>query len=389
MTGEGSRRPGRRRRARGPTAARVAAAVLAVVQIAGPGPASAEPEAEPEAEPQSEPQAQPHAADPADPLRRPGEVRLRNIRQLTFGGENAEAYFSPDGSEVVFQSTRPPYRCDQIFRMRVDGGEPTLVSTGRGRTTCAYFLADGARVLYSSTHAAGDACPPPPDRSRGYTWELHPEYDIFVRDPGGALAPLTTTPGYDAEATVSPRGDRVVFTSLRSGDLDLWSMRPDGSDLQRLTTTLGYEGGAFYSPDGSEIVFRAHIPSTPEEEAEYRALLAESRIRPLALSLYVMNADGSDPRLVLDNGAANFAPYWLPDGERILFASNLHDPRGRDFDLYLIGKDGTGLERVTWNEGSFDGFPVFSPDGGRLIFASNRSNRSPGETNLFLAEWVE
>jgi Tol biopolymer transport system component len=323
-----------------------------------------------------------------DTLRLAEETHLRNVRQLTFGGENAEAYFSPDGGELVFQSTRPPFECDQIFRMPVAGGDPVLVSTGEGRTTCAYFMPDGESILYASTHPGAAACPPPPDRSKGYVWALYPEFDIFVRRPDGGLRRLTDTPGYDAEATVSPRGDRIVFTSTRDGDIDLYSMKPDGTDVRRLTDRAGYDGGAFYSADGSEIVFRAGYPATPEERADYAELLTNHLIRPGKLSLYVMKADGSDQRLVLENGAANFAPYFFPDGERIVFSSNLGDPKGRNFDLYLIRKDGTGLERVTWNP-TFDGFPMFSPDGKRLVFASNRNNRAPNDTNVFIADWVE
>jgi len=322
----------------------------------------------------------------ADTLRAAGEVHLRAVRQLTFGGENAEAYFSPDGHELVFQSTRAPYACDQIFRMPVEGGDARLVSNGKGRTTCAYFLPDGRSVLYASTFLGSEDCPPPADFSQGYVWSLFPDYDIFVRDEEDGLVRLTDTPGYDAEATVSPSGDRIVFTSLRSGDLDLYSMNLDGTDVRRLTDRLGYDGGAFYSPDGKEIVFRAQVPSTEEERKDYLDLLRQNRIRPGVLDLYVMNADGSDRRTVLANGAANFAPYFFPDGERIIFCSNLHNPDGRNFDLFMIRKDGTGLEQVTHHE-AFDGFPMFSPDGKLLVFASNRNQKERGETNVFLAEW--
>jgi Tol biopolymer transport system component len=324
-----------------------------------------------------------------DTLRAPGEAHLANLRQLTFGGENAEAYFSPDGTELVFQSTRPPFACDQIFRMPVAGGDPELVSTGLGRTTCAYFMPDTASVLYASTHLGSEDCPPRPDYSSGYVWPVYPDFDIFVRDAArDTLIRLTEHPGYDAEATVSPRGDRIVFTSMRSGDLDLYSMNLDGTGVLRLTREPGYDGGAFFSPDGTEIVYRAHHPSTAAEQRDYRDLLDRNLIRPGTLNLYVMNADGGGRRLVLENGAANFAPYFFPDGERIIFSSNLHDPEGRNFDLYMIHKDGTGLERITYNE-TFDGFPMFSPDGRHLVFASNRNNRAPRDTNVFLAEWVE
>jgi Tol biopolymer transport system component len=315
------------------------------------------------------------------------EIRLKDVRQLTFGGENAEAYFSPDGKQLVLQSTRPPFECDQIFRMPAEGGEAVQVSNGTGRTTCAYFLPDGASIIYSSTHLASENCPPRPDFSQGYVWAIYDGFDIFSVNPSGDVTRLTETPGYDAEATVSPKGDKIVFTSVRSGDIDIYSMNLDGSRVTQLTSEVGYEGGPFYSPDGSEIVFRAFYPQSNEEREDYLSLLGRGLIRPETLTLYVMNADGSNRRTVLENGAANFAPYFFPDGERIIFSSNLSDPAGRNFDLYMIKKDGSSLQRVTYNP-SFDGFPMFSPDGRYLVFASNRNNQNPQDTNVFIAEWI-
>ncbi|MER3428626.1 MAG: hypothetical protein C4334_11115 [Pyrinomonas sp.] len=317
------------------------------------------------------------------------ERHLRNVRQLTFGGENAEAYFSADGKRLIFQSKRDGRACDQIYTMRVDGTQVRMVSTGRGRTTCAYFFPNEDRILYSSTHLAGPECPPSPDYSRGYVWPIYPSYDIFTaRADGSDLKRLTTSPGYDAEATISPDGKKIVFTSMRDGDLDIYVMNADGSNVRRLTAELGYDGGAFFSADGKRIVYRAYHPKTPEQIERYKKRLAENVIEPNVFEIWVMNADGSNKRQVTNLGAASFAPFFFPDGERIIFSSNAHNPRGRDFDLYVINVDGTGLERITYNE-TFDGFPMFSPDGKKLVFASNRNARVRGETNIFIADWVE
>ncbi len=320
----------------------------------------------------------------------PGEKHLANIRQLTSirGAENAEAYFSFDGRRLIFQSTRPPFQCDQMFTMNSDGSDVRLVSTGKGRTTCGYFLPGDRRILFSSTHEASPECPPKADMSHGYVWAIYKGYDIYTANADGTeLRPLTRTAGYDAEATVSPDGKRIVFTSTRDGDLDLYSMNLDGSDVTRLTSELGYDGGAFYSPDSRQIVYRAHHPKDPKDVERYKMLLSEGLIEPRSLEIMLMNADGSNKREVTHNGRANFAPYFHPNGRQIIFASNMNDPAGRNFDLYLIGVDGTGLERVTYNE-TFDGFPMFSRDGKKLVFASNRHDSRPGETNIFMADWV-
>lgn len=319
----------------------------------------------------------------------PGERRFASLLQLTFEGQNAEAYFSADGERLIFQRRvegRIP--CDQIFTMRVDGTERRLVSTGEGTTTCGYFFPSGDRILYSSTHAASPECPPPPDYTRGYVWPLH-DHDIYTARPDGSeLELLFRSPAYDAEATIAPDGSRIVFTSAKDGDLDIYSMNPDGSDVRRLTREVGYDGGAFFSPDGSMIVYRAQHPESEAEVEEFRDLLADGLVRPGVLEIRVMNADGTGKRTLTDNGAANFAPFFHPSGEKVIFASNLHDPESRNFDLYMIGLDGEGLERITTSE-EFDGFPMFSPDGRRLVFASNRYAEREGETNLFIAEWID
>lgn len=319
----------------------------------------------------------------------PNEKHLRNIKQLTFGGENAEAYFSADGKQLIFQSTRNDLGCDQIFTMNVDGSNVKMISNGEGRTTCSYFLPDNKRVVYSSTHLGDKKCPPRPDFSRGYVWAVYPSFDIFSANPDGSdLKQLTTTPGYDAETTVTRDGKKLVFTSMRDGDLDIYTMDADGKNVRRLTNELGYDGGPFWSYDGKQIVYRAHHPKTDAEKADYTSLLKQNLIRPGVLEVFVMNADGSNKRQVTSNGKANFGPYFFPDGKRIIFSSNLDDARGRNFDLYTINVDGSGLERITFSE-AFDGFPMFSPDGKKLVFASNRNAAKQGDTNVFIADWVE
>jgi TolB protein len=319
----------------------------------------------------------------------PGERHLRNIRQLTFRGNNAEAYFSPDGQRLIFQrQENTETGCDQQYVMNVDGSGMRRVSNGLGRTTCGYFYDDGRRILYSSTFEHSPECPAPPDRSRGYVWPLG-HFEIYsARADGSDLQRLTRNDAYDAEATVSPDGKRVVFTSTRDGDIELYTMNVDGTDVQRVTRRVGYDGGAFFSPDGQRIVWRAMYPETAADSADYLRLLEQRLVRPSRLEIWVANADGSDARQVTRLGAANFAPYFHPDGKRIIFASNQPDPRSRNFDLYLVNLDGRGLEQVTTSQ-EFDGFPMFSPDGRRLVFASNRNAAQPGETNLFIADWAE
>jgi Tol biopolymer transport system component len=318
----------------------------------------------------------------------PPEKHLKNLRQLTNGGENAEAYFDPSGKRLVYQSTHPPYECDQIFVKDIASSADRLVSTGKGRTTCGYFFPDGKHVLYSSTHLGSPNCPPRPSYERGYVWAIYRDYDIFKADLSGRVVQrLTQVEGYDAEATISKAAKRIVFTSVRDGDLEIYSMKLDGTDVKRLTHEPGYDGGPFYSPDGRKIVYRASRPDASEAE-RYRLLLREALVEPRRLEIWVMDADGSNKVQVTRSGAASFAPFFHPSGKKIIFASNANDPAGRNFDLYLVNLDGTRMEQITFNE-TFDGFPMFSPDGKQLVFASNRNARVRGETNVFVADWVE
>ena len=319
----------------------------------------------------------------------PGEVHLADLRQLTLSGENAEAYWSFDGQELVFQARGVDEACDRIWRLPLrEPLRPVPVSSGKGATTCAYFLPGDRELIYASTHLGGPSCPPPPDRSRGYVWALHPAYDIFRADRDGRrLRRLTDTPGYDAEGTVCPRDGSIVFTSVRDGDLELYRMDADGKNVRRLTDAPGYDGGAFFSPDCSKIVWRASRPTGAELE-EYQSLLGRNLVRPTRLEIFVANADGTDARQITYLDAASFGPSWFPDGRRILFSSNFGDRRGREFNLWAVNIDGTGLEQITTAAG-FDGFPLFSPDGRSLVFASNRATPAGRhDTNLFLARWT-
>ena len=314
------------------------------------------------------------------------ERHLANIRQLTHGGENAEAYFSHDGRRLIFQSTREGVPCDQIFSMKIDGTDLQRVSNGTGRTTCGYYLPGNQQLIYASTHETSPACPRRPDFSRGYVWAMYDSYDIYKANADGSgITALTRTPGYDAEATVAPDG-LITFTSVRDGDMEIYTMKSDGSEVKRLTNRPGPDGGPFFSYDGTKIVFRGRSPQPGPELDDYRALLKEGLWRPTELELFVMDRDGGNLRQLTTLGGANFAPSWHPDGKRIIFASNMADANGRDFDLYLINVDGSGLERITFND-TFDGFPMFSPDGRHLVFASNRNAKADGETNVFIAEW--
>ena len=317
-----------------------------------------------------------------------GETHLRNIRQLTNGGENAEAYFSRDGKRLIFQSTRDGRTCDQQYVMRIDGSHVRRVSNGLGKTTCGYFMDGDRRILFASSHALEKACPPRPDPSKGYVWRLDP-FDLYTARPDGSgLRRLTRFGVYTAEGVVSPDGRRIVFTSLKDGDLDIYVMNVDGSGVQQLTNQLGYDGGAWWSPDGKRIVYRAYHPQTAAEITTYKDLLAQRLVRPNKMDLWIMNADGSGQRQITRLGAASFGPSWTADGQRIIFSSNHHtNPRLGNFDLFLINPDGSGLEQVT-TAATFDGFPMFSPNGKKLVWASNRHAANPHETNVFIADWA-
>ena len=331
-----------------------------------------------------------------DPLIFPEEVHFKSIRQITFGGDNAEAYWSFNDQQLVFQSNNKAWgvECDQMFLMNVNETfskkVPPMISTGKGRTTCAYFLPDNKHYVYGSTHLGGEECPPAPLRKNGrYVWPIYDSYDIFVSDlEGNIVNQLTNEKGYDAEATVSPKGDKIVFTSTRSGDLELYTMNIDGTDVKQITDELGYDGGAFFSPDGTKLIFRSSRPKSEKEIKAYKDLLAQGLVEPTEMELYICNSDGSDLRKLTDLGNANWSPFFHPSGEKILFSSNFEAERGFPFNLYMIDLDGKNLKRITHGE-TFDAFPVFSNDGKWLAFSSNRNNGGGRDTNLFIAEWQE
>lgn len=330
----------------------------------------------------------------SDSLIFPDEKHFKSLKQITFGGDNAEAYWSFDDKQIVFQSNNKKWNvdCDQMFLMNADetfdNKVPPMISTGYGRTTCSYFLPDNKHIIYASTHLGDEQCPDTPLKIDGkYIWPIYDTYDIFEADlKGNITAQLTNEIGYDAEPTVSPKGDKIVFTSTRNGDIDLYTMNIDGSDVKQITFELGYDGGAFFSPDGTKIIFRSSRPKTEEDIAEYKQLLSEGLVQPTEMELYVCDADGSRLRQLTYLGNANWSPFFLPDGKRIIFSSNFESERGFPFDLYMIDLDGKNLERVTHGN-AFNAFPVFSNDGKKLLFSSNRNNGGGHDTNLFVAEW--
>jgi TolB protein len=328
-----------------------------------------------------------------------GESHFKNIRQLTFGGDNAEAYFSKDGKYLIFQKTDPQngIMCDQIWMGKVpqtpdEKFEPKLISTGTGRTTCAYFYPDGKSVLYASTHLGDTACPAVPDRKKygnKYIWPIYETMDIFQANlKGKIIKKLTDFNGYDAEATISPKGDRMVFTSMRDGDLDLYTMDLKGKNIKRITNTLGYDGGAWFSPDGTKIIWRASRPATEAEVKEYKELLAENLVAPTHMEVWIANADGTDAHQITFLEQANWAPNFTPDGKHIIFCSNHEYKRGFPFNMYLADLDGKNMQKISRDKG-FDAFPMFSADKKKIVFSSNRNNGGTRDTNIFIADWVE
>jgi len=318
-----------------------------------------------------------------------GEKHFKNVRQLTFGGENAEAYWSPDCKQLIYQTAQPEYPDEQIFIMKADGSNKHLVSTGKGRCTCSYFSPDGKYIYFSSTHERNPGPQAPVDRSKGYVWMVNPDFALYRANPDGSgITPIIKKNGYVAETTIAPNGKYMVFTGSFDGDLDIYRANLDGSHIKRLTNEIGYDGGPFVSWDSKKVAYRRQAVNSEQEKKDYLDLLHQNLVRPGKLEIFVMDPDGSHKQQVTHLGGASFAPFILPDGKRIIFSTNFADPKGREFDLYMINIDGTGLERIT-TAPEFDGFPMFSRDGKKLVFASNRYGSKPHETNIFVADWVE
>lgn len=337
-----------------------------------------------------------YAQDEMVSLKYSEEVHLQNVRQLTFGGDNAEAYFNSDGTKLVFQAANPEWEvpCDQIFVMDADKGvenkRPARISTGLGRTTCSFFMPGDESIIYASTHHKNEECPETPRMINGkYVWAVYSDFDIFVSDMNGnIIKQLTDEPGYDAEATLSPDGSKIVFTSDRTGDLELYTMNTDGSNVKQITSGLGYDGGAFFSPDGQQLVFRASRPQTEEEKNTYKSLLKQGLVQPSEMEIFMCDIDGGNLRQITNLGGANWAPYFHPSGKSILFSSNHHSQGGRIFNIFSINIDGSELKQITFDN-TFDAFPMFSKDGKKIVFSSNRNNGGTRDTNVFIADWVD
>lgn len=333
-----------------------------------------------------------------DSLRFEGENHFRNVRQLTFGGDNAEAYFSYDGKYLIYQRTdvKNGIPCDQIWMGKIpetadEKFEPKLVSTGTGRTTCAFFYPGDKHIIYASTHLGSKDCPPPPDKAKfgnRYIWPIYSDFDLFkAKRNGKGIKRITKTPGYDAEATISPLGDKIVFTSMRNGDLDLYTMDINGKNVKQITNLPGYDGGAWFSPDGKKILWRASRPKTQAEIDDYNSLLKQNMVAPTNMELWSCNADGTDIKQLTNFGQANWAPNYTPAG-KIIFCSNHEYKRGFPFNMYLLDENGTGMQKISRDKG-FDAFPMFSPDGKKIVFCSNRNNGGTRDTNIFIADWIE
>ena len=333
----------------------------------------------------------PTAGSPAAPALSAEEVarlesaHLTNVRQVTSGLSRAgEGYFSPDGRSVIFQAVpylvpsifhhpKPDEDGYQIYTGVLDLDTPArMVSTGKGRCTCPFFHPSGKSILFASTHLSPstEAAPskgPAYSRTERYRWEFPETMDIFSASPdGGNLKRLTDTPGYDAEGSYSADGSRIVFTSFRDGDAEIYIMDADGKNPRRITHAKGYDGGPFFSPDGKRIIYRSDRKGND------------------LLQVYVNNTEGTAERALTQNEFVNWGPYWHPDGSHVIYATSKHGHS--NYELYLMNVDSGAEERITYHEG-FDGLPVFSPDGKRLMWTSS-GRTTDRKSQLFIADFT-
>lgn len=323
-----------------------------------------------------------NAADPG-----PNEINakdaesryLANVTQLTDAsmglGKAGEAYFSPDGKNIIFQATpagQPDY---QIYTMNLSTHTPKMVSTGKGACTCAFFHPKARKIMFASSHLDPNLGQPKSvEETKGYKWDFNEHMDIFEADlDGGNLHRLTDAPGYDAEGSYSPSGKQIVFTSMRDGDQEIYVMDADGRNQRRLTYGKGYDGGPFFSPDGKTILYRGDRRGDDK----------------MNLQLRLVNVDGSNDRAITDNELFNWCPFWHPSGKSLIFTQADHGLRERgerpNYDLWMVTPDGAKLTRITFDPAS-DVLPVFSPDGKRVMWTSKRGGLA--EAQVFVADFT-
>lgn len=326
------------------------------------------------------------AADDASLVTEHEETFLANVRQVTFGLPRAgEGYFSPDGTTIVYQAFPIGYPFYQIYVQRLDERIPRLLSTGRGRTTCAYFSPKGDQILFASSHTDPDIEQTEKKGReeaaqggrRRYQWEFDPQMELYlINFDGTGLKRLTDSPGYDAEGSFSPDGSQVVFTSTRDGDPDLYVMRSDGTGVRQLTNAPGYDGGPFFSPDGRWVIFRS------------------DRAKKDMLQLFAISADGKIEVQLTDNlDQVNWCPYFHPSGKYIIWAGADYGqgPQKANFDLWTMEIEMTSdsfrggkTTRITDHKAA-DVLPVFSPDGRKMMWTSNRT--PDGTSQLWIGDW--